>query len=544
MSRSTRVVLLCVMSSICVPVPAQQPPESYAVHGVVEDRLTNQPIARALVEEQSSGEAVLTDNEGRFEMNLPAGTATFTARRPGYRSSDQLRMISASGSAAESQLFLTPQAVITGHVELSTGEPAEGIQIQVFRSQMHKGMRSWQPSSVAQTNSEGQFRIANLPAPGFYLLLSAPFPEADLRSNIQRPKSGYSEVYYPAGAEQASSGGVSLAPGQQVVADIVLTRERFYPVSIKVEGSGDGRFVSVELHDENGRGYFQGRFDQQKGNFEADLPGGRYSVDGQSQGKTNRYGRIDFSVPSYSSKGLKLSLLPLLPVAVRVHKDASFANTGSSGQTSGGAGANPGLSLSLEPVDGSGGGSGNLQPIPGSADNSILQIEGVRPGRYWVRAFPYEGYISAISSGGTDLAATPFVVGDGSTTTAIDVTLRNDGGQISGHLGAKAAGNESQDEHGTAFVYAIPQFNAAVPFVQSNSQVPGDYTISSLAPGTYSVMAVNQPVELDTLAPELLERLKNKATTINVDAKGSAVATLEVIDAEAELAGSGAAEPR
>ena len=57
---------------------------AYPVKGVVLNSVTHQPVARALVDAHEA--AVLTDNDGRFELSLPAGGAQISVRRPGYGS--------------------------------------------------------------------------------------------------------------------------------------------------------------------------------------------------------------------------------------------------------------------------------------------------------------------------------------------------------------------------------------------------------------------------------------------------------------------------
>src|SRR5580700_5360480 len=90
---------------------AQEAPATYPVDGVVENIVTHQPIARALVESNATG--VLTDNEGRFELNLPAGVAYLGVRRPGFggevpgRPSVQQR-VTVSAKTPPVTIFLTP----------------------------------------------------------------------------------------------------------------------------------------------------------------------------------------------------------------------------------------------------------------------------------------------------------------------------------------------------------------------------------------------------------------------------------------------------
>src|SRR5262249_17272282 len=145
------------------------------------------------------------------------------------------------------------------------------------------------------------------------------------------------------------------------------------------------------------------------------------------------YGRVDFSVAGAPVAGVTMALTTLHPIPVTVRKNFSSANTGSpvaySGPPRGAPSMSAGLNISLIPVDevfGQMGAAGGLHPVDGADDGSSFEIENVSPGRYWVEASPFEGYVSSITSGGVDLARDPLVVGSGGSTAPIEVTLRDD----------------------------------------------------------------------------------------------------------------------
>ena len=87
----------------------------------------------------------------------------------------------------------------------------------------------------------------------------------------------------------------------------------------------------------------------------------------------------------------------------------------------------------------------NAAGVEGTSDGSSFEIDNVGPGRYWVEPSPFEGYVSSITSGGVDLARDPLVVGAGSTSAPIEVTLRNDSGTISAQLATGEIGEQSRD---------------------------------------------------------------------------------------------------
>ena len=63
---------------------------------------------------------------------------------------------------------IEPLAMISGHVTLSTADPADGIRVQVFSRQFQNGRASWTVAGEATTRSDGSFRI-----PDFCLLYTS-----------------------------------------------------------------------------------------------------------------------------------------------------------------------------------------------------------------------------------------------------------------------------------------------------------------------------------------------------------------------------------
>ena len=108
---------------------AQDAAQTYTVRGIVLNSINHQPMARVLVEEQSG--AVLTDSNGRFELQLPAQMVTITARRPGFEGQNQgnARTVQVSANMPEVTFNLMPQALITGRIALPDEADATGLRI-------------------------------------------------------------------------------------------------------------------------------------------------------------------------------------------------------------------------------------------------------------------------------------------------------------------------------------------------------------------------------------------------------------------------------
>src|SRR5262249_43831382 len=159
------------------------PPGTAVIKGRVVDAQTGNALARASVRLQAPGNptAVMTDDSGAFKItSVPAGSWYVSVNRSGYMSSmypepkKTIRTSIRGLTIQEGQVLegitirLSRGGAIAGRIVDAHGEPAEGVQIQVFRAAA-SGRGRPQQRGGAGTNDLGEFRVARL-EPGSYLL--------------------------------------------------------------------------------------------------------------------------------------------------------------------------------------------------------------------------------------------------------------------------------------------------------------------------------------------------------------------------------------
>ena len=201
------VLLACLWLGLCFQLPTAEGQAAGApnasqlatVHGAVRNAATGEPLARALVRIEGDAEnGALTDGSGRFEIpGVPVGQQTFEVIKPGFQENmfaatgaekgmEQFLVAMATGGhnvlvAAEMpdlNFALAPTGSIQGQVVLSTGDPAQGIGIQLVRRTVQDGRGIWQAAGQTKTNSEGSYRFAGLAA-GIYAIYSDPAMEGE-----------------------------------------------------------------------------------------------------------------------------------------------------------------------------------------------------------------------------------------------------------------------------------------------------------------------------------------------------------------------------
>jgi hypothetical protein len=542
------LAMACALGTLIVISRAQEAPANYPVRGVVLNSLTKRPIARALVNGQS--DAALTDNDGRFELNLTQGFTQIVVRRPGYNNSAGAMMmphqVKVGPDTPALTFYLTPQASIVVHVSASGGDAADGIRFIAYRKRINQGHGTWAMQGNYTTDSDGNVRMMNLDAPAAYILCSAPAEESSAPARLGKAIYGYPPVCYPGVTDLSTASPLSVAPGQQVEAEINLTRQPFYPVSILLPNRAQGQPTGVTIADQSWGGIgFPARVISQQGIAVASLPNGHYYAEARSNnGKAVSYGRIDFQVAGGPVTGLSLVVHPLNPVSVEIHKDLPAnqpTNSGGGGNSQFGGlvslenDTNPGLNLNLVPVESARLNAGNspLRHPDGSSDTSHFEIDNVLPGSYRVQTFAYAGYVASISSGGADLTREPLVVGAGGAAAPIEIALRNDSGSISGTVNqsspADSAPSSSTGEMSMVFAYAIPQFPTTAQLAMSVAAGSGQINFANLAPGIYRVAAFDEPEEIDLDDPQAMARLTSQGQAVTVEAGSTASIQLDLI---------------
>jgi hypothetical protein len=548
-SRHRILACLALACAASIALRAQEPPQFYPVRGVVLSSVTHQPIARVLVNGQS--DAALTDGDGRFELNLPAGPADISVKRPGYAAGmqNQIHGLNVSAGMRELTFTLTPLASVTGHVTLSTGDDAGEIHFVQYRRYVESGHQTWRPGLTLTTNSEGIFRMPAINAPISMVLCSEPVQEQDQSEEQEqapaaahtRPKTGrvfgYPPVCFP--GPIASSTGTStanllaLTPGQQAEFEVTLTRQPFYLVTISVPNMPKGQIPTLEIHEENERVLeFSTTWNAQSGTAELYLPNGNYYADLQAQEPTPAYGRIGIQVASRPMPNITMVLHPLHPIPVVVRKNfTEVVKPPHADEQGDQAPANP-VGLVLIPADM----FADRRALNGSrsalgSDPSLLEIDDIAPGRYWVHAgVAQDVYVSSMTSGSIDLSREPLAVGTGSTVSPIQVTLRNDVGKLECTVASTSAGAESSSAwHGAAVVYAFP-LSGGQP-VSQGTELGGQAqtTFENLPPGDYRVAAFDHAQVIDMDDPQGLAKLMALGQSVTVSPGSTATVQLEVI---------------
>ena len=521
------------------------------VRGRVLNKVTGEPIGRALVTTAGDEYAVMTDDRGQFEMKvvqrvgqLPgiAGNImgrAFQARKPGYLAVGNRfsQALSTEQGQAATTVYLVAEALIVGRVNVPGTEGEVRIECELYRRRMEEGKETWQPAGTFTTWANGEFRFSGLEA-GTYRLIT--HEQMDRDSMVARPGAelfGYPPIYYPNTTDFSLASAIAVKAGETAQANLTVVRHAYYPVRIPVGNAptaGGGINVMVHPMGHWGPGWSLG-FNPSEQMIEGMLPDGNYTVGLDTFGENGSTGSGNFVVSGGPFEGAPVRLVGNASVTINVREEFQH-NTGGDESPVGvshGRQFNTMVMLrSVAPEESGGSGQGaQAQPVEGS-DNRMLVVPNLRPGRYRVAVYTGNAYVAAMESGGVDLLRKSLVVGMGGAVPPVEITLRDDGAEVSGTVeeATGANGNPGEKTPQLRMVYLVPIGREGWPQPQIVQAFNGTFRMPNVPPGEYLALAYeDSPQDLPIGDEEFAKRMEGLGQRIHVEAGEKVSVRLKVI---------------
>jgi len=540
------------------------------VRGRVLNKVTKEPIPRALVTTLGNEYAVMADDRGQFEMKISErvdqgqgvgnvvgsrlftgdggmvtisrfGTAgTFQAKKPGFLENRYPAIGHAKDKSTdlEATIYLVPEALIVGRVTAAGSDGDVRIHCELYRHQVREGSGSWDPAGTFTTWGSGEFRFSGLEAGTYRLITHEEMDRDSFMSGPGTPMFGYPPVYYPNTSDFSAASPIVVKAGETAQVNLTVTRRQYYPVRIPVtNGPMAGGNLTVHPMGHWGPGWSLDYNPMQR-MIEGMLPDGSYTVELETYGETTSTGVGNFTVNGTALEGTPLYLTQDASVTVNVRTEFQFGPNGEAQESS--AELNRArlvnLVVTLQPLEplGSTGRNVSSRPVEGT-ENRTLTIANVRPGRYRVVALTNNGYVASAQSGGVDLLKQPLAVGTGAGVPPIDITLRDDGAEVSGTVegvtgvqGDWRLGGMNIQQYWRVFL---------VPIERGMWQEPpwyrtwdGTFKINNVPSGDYLAVAYEEgqrDLNLPFGEEEFVKSLEEQGQRIHVEA-GEKVANVKV----------------
>jgi hypothetical protein len=535
--------------------PNVNPVQALTVHGLVRNVVSGEPLARVLVRiEGDATTGVLSDGEGRFEIaNVPQGPQLFDVVKPGFLDStasvgdseqwgnprDFSHNVIVADSMPELDFYMTPVNSIRGQIQLSTGDPAQGIRVALLRRSVQDGRAIWQQAAMAVTNIDGVYRFGEL-ADGMYAIFTEPEMDSDAAANLEEkgsgnnvPRQGYASLFYPDAHDLAGAAKIHLSGGEQAQANISLTLERFEPViaTILMPGAGKsyGEDVSVQVTDAQGHSLpYQAQYDGSTHTAQATLPDGTYSfvanlMLSQAMRATSAdsgekldvsvmrpapiSGQVTFAVAGQPLANLRVPMSTVGNSPIQV-----VVTHGQGGEQQSGE---PQANITL--TDAGGISDGTVSGFAEGRISALSQSTHPPAGSYWVHTSvaPKTLCEASFAAGGANLAREPLVIGDSHAAGApLILTLRDDCARLTLTLPGSIGMTAGIERFFT--VYAVPDFDSTEDVVPQTLRLStgGRVTLTGLTPGNYHVYTFDHPMALEYRNPAVLAALPSQAVSV------------------------------
>jgi hypothetical protein len=504
----------------------------YSIAGKVINASSGEPIRHANVaalseEDSHTIAAVESDGEGHFVLDhLPAAKYQLTASKRGYRTAfyDEHQefnsaIVTGSGQETTNLTFrLVPGAILHGVVMTDGGDPVENARVMLFRK-THDGKIA---GRIAQSDNEntddtGAYEFNNLAA-GEYLLAVVAEPWYALhRSAMQGPQLdpdggdslgttdpaaaldvAYPVTYFDSTTDEASASRIVLAGGSRVEANITLHATPALHITVDTPRKEDGSIARAELRqtvfgvvvgaESSG---FLNSMETGTTEFTGVAPG-HYEL---SQGDPPRIVEMDATS--------SMQVDPTL--------GAPTVSVRGTLRTSAGAPLTDECNVRLESADG----AARQNSVQAICLRGAFNFPSVPAGQWQLSAdgagIPLS--IASIAVGNRTRAGNLITVQDRPLSVAVTI--------IQG--ATRVTGFARRDGKGIAgvMVVLVPRELTALPALarRDQSDSDGSFSLRDVAPGQYTLVAIENGWELDWAQPEVIARYLRGGISVTVSDK-------------------------
>jgi hypothetical protein len=540
------VMVVCGMAwLLCARSPQQPSDQTYDLHGKVVNANTGTGIANALVQlggrsgqstSPKEGWTQFSGADGAFAFtNIAGGNYSIRVRKPGFFNMQEAGLESSGESVyvvpadADPVLTLVPEGVIFGTVENESGQPIENLSVRVETWQVANGVRRLVPAGTAETDDEGQYRLAELKPGTYYLHFTSNANAARISTELVKKKQeaqGYGSQFYPGVPDSGSAAPIRVRAGSQVQITQKLKNQKLYDITGVVHGANPETGFHTMLMDDSGNIASPDlHLDTKTGQFQVlGVPEGAYllhvvSTDTSSEKNGVRRPQLMARVPIHLSSdvnGLVVALSQGASVDVNV-EDLSNRNEGFRQ-----------IFITLTLRDFPQFSDARAFPQgPGSNPNFARGFQNLAPGAYEVQAAPSgSGYVSALRCGDVDLMRDDLIVGSGGSIPPIEVTLRDDGAALS----IQAV------ENGQSTAATVLLYSQEYPQSSLVQRAPGrgNVLVENIRPGDYTLLAMKGIQEVEFRDPEFLQKYLPTGKDVSLKAGDKVTLQVEVQQRDSE----------
>jgi hypothetical protein len=556
--RGVALLLAAGMAALAQGKPSTASPPAhpaaaagYRIAGTVVNAATEEPVRRATVTALSEAdfheiELVETDNEGRFALEgLAAGKYPLTASKRGFLTSyyDQHEggyntaiVTGADQDTVHIVFRLTPGASLHGVVSADGGDPVEGASVMLFlKPRNHVPGARISRASETTTDDAGSYEFDGLAA-GEYLLAVKAAPWYALNRSAaesrQRPADdpaaaldvAYPVTYFDSTTDESSAAGIALAGGSSDEANVNLRAVPALHLTVESPMTQDRTMTQPDLRQTVfgtavSETHWRTSSDSAAGTIElTGVAPGHYQM---MQGNPPRITELDATTNQRIDPSLGTPTVTVFGT-MRMASGATLPGN---------------LTLFLSPLDS----ALSARGASALSNQGSFSFPSVGPGRWELRA------LSQNSGGGGKMMTIVSTTVSGSTHAGNLVTVRDKPLTLTVALNdseTRVEGFARKDGKGMpgVMIALVPKesatYRALMRIDQSDSD--GSFSLRDVAPGEYTVVAIEDGWEMDRDGPDAYRRYLSQGIAVTVTAdSGKLVRLSEGVPVQSRRAQSG-----
>lgn len=530
-----------IIAALLLLFQAPEQPKLATLEGAVTHAISKTPIRKAKVtltsvSSESATTAVDTADDGKFVLkDVKPGRYRLNAAKAGYETTaygarrvgesiGQILRVDPGAELTRLDIALPKHGVIAGKVLDSDNEPVSKVLVLALSSMYYQnGKKTRLPRGTlpVMSNDLGEYRVGELP-PGKYIVCAIPAGFYQPSTDLKESKPGAEEISvttcYPNVGEMNDAAAVEIRDSAEISAtDIRLIKARTVTVQGKVTGApaGSGTITILNLNRKgvgpignvlNPRTVVQSA----DGRFEfKNVPPGSYILHTLPTGLGNMPFVVKAALEIGNQPVTDLTVPALAPFEM---KAAIKAEPGPELKL-------PSLRVVLTPADGV---TSSLAMGTADADGK-LTLANVVPGRHQlaIAGVPYTHYIKEVRTADQVSEDDTVEISGGEELT---ITLALGKGEINGTVR-----NEKGEPVSGVTVGLVPDPRKPFRLRMTRTDQSGAYKVPSVAPGEYSLIAL-ESVEAGALDDdEFLGPFRSKMTKVKVEEGASQTINLSLL---------------
>ena len=510
------------------PEVTEKGPRTAVIRGTVVNYSNGSPISGVRISVSVPGHGGIagsdtSDATGHYAIHVPPEKYTAYATKDGFVAQSHkdvadFPVIQANDDQETVADFrMIPGAVISGRVMDTNGSPIPNVRLGANIKIYRQGMVDVSMKASAQTNAQGEYRIANLPSGRYFL-------QAIRDDDVNKPGRQFEAVFYPAAARIDDAESLRVAVGEEKRSiDFRLSDAAIHSVSGKITFLDSGRPVpnmAIQVYPDYLGPATRASVDAQPdGTFRLNgLTAGRYRMEGKQR-------RIDYDgVPASFLHFFEVTSGDIRDMAIHVGRGLKLHGTV---QALGGKLPDQLIAdiLYRDPVDDAR--HEFIQTAPVSSTDGTFEFMDVQPGIYDI-GFNIRGissdaerkfFVRTISLNGRDVIETGITVPERSAQIEISATLDFQPGRMFG----TALDSKDKPIPGArlALMSADPNKRRLSPYwKETKSDRDGSFFFPDVIPGDYLLIVWPQSPSWEDssgLDPQVFDLLEQHATSVHVD---------------------------